>query len=122
MKQEVPLPRVNFGNMSEEIIEEESPNMQGSTRQTSVGLMVSKTGKEIGAGEPSIFESGTMRIAEGLQESVQGVIAKITAAIESAGGNRRVVRSFITFLSLNIGCQDTVRWRIIQVRTQGQFV
>lgn len=40
---------------------------------------------EKGGGRKSEYESATMQVVEELQDSVKGLIAKLTAAIESAG-------------------------------------
>lgn len=47
-----------------------------------------------GAPGDSIFESGTMRAAEGLQESMRGFIAKLSAAIESTGKRCKTIHGW----------------------------
>lgn len=46
------------------------------------------TGKENPTPKSSVYESVTMQVVEGVQDSVKGILAKVSAALESAGKER----------------------------------
>ena len=63
--------------------------MEGnSTIASSSRSVLAPTGEVTSAPKSSGYESVTMQVVEELQDSVKGILAKVSAAFESAGVNR----------------------------------
>lgn len=52
---------------------------------------LSIAGEENPTPTSSVYESVTMQVVEGVQDSVKGILAKVSAALESAGEGAREV-------------------------------
>lgn len=62
--------------------------VRNSTIASNSGGVLAPAGEVTSAPKSSEYESVTMQIVEELQDSVKGVLAKVSAAFESAGVNR----------------------------------
>lgn len=72
-----------IGGLGEEVGGVNNTSVDKPTKSTTSGL--AKAGEWFPRERNSSYESATMKVVEELQDSVRGILAKMSAAIESAG-------------------------------------